>query len=262
MKLVFALPLAFLVMFTKTGYAAQTVDLDSRGETQRILFIKTDTPKANVVLFAGGTGRIFIRKNGAIKRENNLLVRTRDLFAERGFNVAVFDAPSDRRSKKGMFGFRQTPEHAEDIKAVMDFLKSKADVPVWLVGTSRGSISAVNGAVRLGGAADGGPEGIVLVSSVTRRSKRGRITVYEADAEDISVPTLIVHNRDDGCMVTPFAGAEDLLERLSKAPVKELIAFEGGGDGGSNPCTSQTYHGFMGLDEAVVEAVTNWIEKN
>ncbi len=261
MKLFFALPLAFLVIFPAAGRAAQTVDLDSRGETQRILFIGVDAPKANLVLFAGGTGRIFIRKNDTIKREGNLLVRTRGAFAERGFNVAVFDAPSDRRAKKGMFGFRQTPEHAEDIKAVMDFMKSKADVPVWLVGTSRGSISAVNGAVRLGGL-EGGPDGIVLISSVTRRSKKGRITVYQADAEDISVPTLIVHNRDDGCMVTPFSGAEDLLENISKAPVKELIAFEGGDDGGGNPCKSQTYHGFLGLDAALVEAVTGWIERN
>ena len=39
-------------------------------------------------------------------------------------------------------GFRQTEEHAADLKATIAWARATAKVPVWLVGTSRGTQSA------------------------------------------------------------------------------------------------------------------------
>ncbi|MEK6716445.1 MAG: alpha/beta hydrolase, partial [candidate division NC10 bacterium] len=68
------------------------------GVTQPFLLVKPDRPPvASVILFAGGNGQLALSAwaTGGGKR-GNFLVRSRALFAERGFLAAVVDAPSDR----------------------------------------------------------------------------------------------------------------------------------------------------------------------
>jgi hypothetical protein len=62
--------------------------------------------------------------------------------------VSTIDAPSDRQSNPYLGGFRQRPEHVEDVKAVFAWIKRQANIPVWLVGTSRGTQSAAYIAVQ------------------------------------------------------------------------------------------------------------------
>jgi hypothetical protein len=66
--------------------------------------------------------------------------------------VAIVDPPSDRSS---LYGFRITRAHALDIKGVIAYLRQQAPVPVWLVGTSYGTVSAIKVADWL--AEGGGP---------------------------------------------------------------------------------------------------------
>ena len=118
-------------------------------------------------------------------------MRSRALFAERGFLAAVVDAPSDRTAD-GLTGFRSTEAHARDIAGLIAFVKQRASVPVWLVGTSMGTVSAANAAARL----PQGVEGLVLTSSVTRASRRERESLKDVNLKDIALPTLFVHNVD------------------------------------------------------------------
>ena len=75
--------------------------------------------------------------------------------------MAVVDAPSDK--KHGMYdGFRNSGEHLKDMEAVISFLKSEANVPVWLIGTSRGTESAAYIASKAKGAING----LILTSSM------------------------------------------------------------------------------------------------
>jgi hypothetical protein len=100
-----------------------------------MVVISPPDPKAAVVLIPGGHGGLKILANGSFKwGDGNFLVRTRQLFADHGFTVAVVDAPSDRQSLPYLGGFRQKPEHASDIKAVIAWLREQSKVPVWLVG--------------------------------------------------------------------------------------------------------------------------------
>src|SRR4051812_1904833 len=75
----------------------QVVDIPTRpGVTQRMLVLKPPQPKAAVVLLAGGHGGLQIFPNGSMQfGGGNFLVRTRELFAERGLLVVIVDAPSD-----------------------------------------------------------------------------------------------------------------------------------------------------------------------
>lgn len=213
-----------------------------------------DEPVAVVVLFAGGGGNIGVTGSG-IERTNNFLVRSRDLFADAGFVTAVIGLPSDRRN---LYGFRRSAKHAADVRAVIEYLRTRYVLPVWLVGTSRGTISVANAAARL---SEGGPDGIVLSATVTQVSNSGGDTVYDTRLEDIRVPVLLVHHRDDDCYVTPYHGAVRLKKQLKRAQRVELLSYRGGRDGSSNDCGPRSFHGFFGIEDQVVREIGEWIRR-
>ena len=160
-----------------------------------------------LVLLPGGPGYAALDANGcARKLEGNSLVRTRDLFHRAGFVTALVDAPSDHRGEDGLGGFRMSPQHAEDIGKVITYVRERTKLPVWLVGTSRGAISAANAASRLTGSA--APDGLVLTSPVTS----GRVggykawvaqTVFSVKLDAIRVPVLVIAHAADTCIRTP-----------------------------------------------------------
>jgi pimeloyl-ACP methyl ester carboxylesterase len=253
--LCFALLLAWLpAAFAQL--AEKTVDIPTRpGITQRMLVLSPPEPKAAVVLFAGGHGGLQLAPDGAIGwGRGNFLVRTRQLFAEQGLLVVVLDAPSDRQAPPYLSGSRQRPEHSADVKAVIAWLRTAAKVPVWLVGTSRGTQSVAYVATEL--ARNEGPDGIVLTSSILK-DDRGR-AVPAMPLERIRVPVLVVHHEQDGCRLCNFADVPSLMSKLSNAPRKELLAFKGGENRG-DPCEAFAYHGHNGLESDVVRKTAAWI---
>jgi hypothetical protein len=125
------------------------------------------------VLFAGGDGKLGgFQPNGNPVLGGNFLVRSRSVLLSQGMTVAVVDAPSDRLEGRGLAGFRQSPQHMQDIAAVMRHLRAQARVPVWLVGTSLGTVSAVAAVIRI---REEPPDGIVLTSSVVNPSFPGAL---------------------------------------------------------------------------------------
>jgi len=234
----------------------RVVDIPTRpGVTQRLLLLTPEKSEAAVILFAGGDGGLELSQNGSIRYlKNNFLVRSRQLFAAKGLSVAVIDAPSDRQ-RMALKGFRQKPGHVADIKAVIAWLKQQNNLPVWLVGTSRGTQSAAFVATELS-VGQGGPDGVVLTSSILSDDK-GR-AVPEMPLEKIAVPVLVIHHEQDGCSHCPFSATSGLMKKLDGAPKKELIAFKGGEDRG-DPCEALAHHGFNGLEKEVVGKIAEWI---
>lgn len=237
--------------------AEQVVSMPSRpGVTEKVLIIRPPAaPVASVVLFVGGPGRAGLKtpwRTG--HRGGNFLFRSADRFVEDGFLVAVVDAPSDHAS--GLWDWRTGQDHAADVAAVIAALRAEAKAPVWLIGTSMGTLSAANAAARL---TTGGPDGIVLTSSVTERSRQSEETVKTVRLEEIAVPVLIVHHEHDGCRASPYAGAEALMDRLQRSPKRAFIAFDGGDPPRSNPCEAFAQHGYLGIENKVVDAIAAWI---
>lgn len=247
-------------MFFLAGAHAETtqkvVDIPTRpGVTQRMLVLAPPEPKAAVVLFAGGHGGLQIFPNGSLKwGEGNFLVRSRRAFADQGLLVAVVDAPSDRQSPPYLNAFRQRPEHAEDIKAVIAWLRETGKVPVWLVGTSRGTQSAAYAATELAGPE--GPDGIVLTSTILSDDKGRPVPAMPLDR--IRIPVLVVHHELDGCRHCAFADIPRLMSGLENAPKKQLLAFNGGVSRG-DPCEAMAYHGFNGIENEVVRQIAAWL---
>lgn len=234
----------------------KVVDIPTRpGVTQRMIVVSPPNPKAALVLIPGGHGGLQLAADGSMQwGDGNFLVRTRQQFADQGLMVAVIDAPSDRQSSPFLHGARQKPEHAADIKAVIAWLRENAKVPVWLVGTSRGTQSVAYLAIALAGG--DGPDGIVLTSTILTDDK-GR-PVPNMSLERIRMPVLVVHHEHDGCSHCSFSGVPALMSKLENNPKSKLLSFRGGRNKG-DPCEPLAYHGFNGIEAEVVQQTAAWI---
>jgi len=228
--------------------APRVVDVPTRpGVTERILYLPARDAKAAAILFAGGHGGLAIDAAGKFGwGGGNFLVRSRTLFVDRGVAVAVIDAPSDKLPQ-GLGGFRQSPEHATDVRAVVEWLRNETKLPVWLVGTSRGTQSAA--ATALAGV---GADGVVLTSTVLYES-RGR-PVNAMPVERLTMPVLVVHHKGDVCAGSPYSLAPALADKLTGASRKAFVAFDGGRNEG-DPCEAFAYHGYNGIEPQVVDAI-------
>lgn len=258
--------IAFILMVMSFGLCQiafaevkeRVVDIPTRpGVMQRFLYLLPERPKAAVILFAGGHGGLQLSEDGSIGwGKGNFLVRTRRQFAEQGSAVVVVDAPSDRQSFPFLNNFRQTPGHVADIKAVIAWLKKQNKIPVWLVGTSRGTQSAAFITTQLS-ANNNGPDGLALTSTILTDNKERSVT--EMPLESIAIPVLVVHHEQDGCKHCSYSDVPFLMKKLSTVPGKELIAIAGGETRGEF-CGAFAHHGFNGKEKEVVKKIADWIQ--
>lgn len=253
---------ASLLLCALNAQAEQLVTLDTRpGVQEKYILIEPEKPVASVILFAGGKGALglssFFGSPSIGWGKNNFLVRSRDLFAKAGLMVAVVDAPSDRQSKKGMYvgGYRTSAEQLTDMDKVIADLRKRSDVPVWLVGTSRGTESATYLAIH----SKQHPAGLVLTSPMSVSNRKGT-AVTEMALNAVKIPTLIVVNQDDACRYTPPSGAQQIARRLTAAPKVEVKRVSGGDTPRSKPCRSKSYHGFFGIEPEVVKTIADFIK--
>jgi len=253
-----AFMLAALPAAPVAAAGTEVVTLKVRGDArQRFLIVRPDgPPKATVVLYSGGNGNLKIGEDGSIENAGNFLVRSRDLFAAEGFLVAVVDRPSDwAGSDKDRF--RVVAAHAEDAAAIARRLRQEAPVPLWFVGTSRGSVSVANIASRIGGGSLGG---IVLTSTVANPGKRGLPAVPDVDVSGVAVPVLILGHGSDDCYVTQWPDQEALAKLFKGAASVETVRIDGGDAGNhADPCGPFSHHGFLGQEKAVVGRIATWI---
>lgn len=225
--------------------AQQRIELPVAGRvTQPIVLHEAAHPTAIAVLFPGGNGAI-----AAVR--NNFLLRVAERFAAAGITVAAADVPSDHA-----YGvektWRASPAQAADTAVIVAFLRRRTAMRVWLIGTSNGSISAANAAVRLG------PEqiaGVVLTSAVWDGGMR------QVPLADIRVPALIVHNARDGCAYSPYGGAVPALAALTSVPDKALVTVSSSAQFGS-PCEAKSPHGYLGIEDDVVQRIVGWIKQH
>ena len=252
---------AALLVFWQVAFgevSQRVIDIPTRpGVLQRFLYLTPEHPKAAVILFAGGHGGLELSQNGSFGwGKGNFLVRTRLLFVERGLSVAIVDAPSDRQRLALTAGFRQTPEHAADIKAVIAWLKQQNNIPVWLIGTSRGTQSAAFISTELS-ITEGGPDGLVLTSTILSDQKER--SVLEMPLTKITIPVLIVHHEHDGCKHCAYSDIPRLIKKLERSTRKELVTIQGGESHG-DPCEAFAHHGFNGNEKEVVTKIADWIQ--
>lgn len=228
------------------------VRLNTRGgETESYLL--TQDPgvsyQAAAVLFPGGGGALGLSSDGSMASGgDNFLVRSRALFAAGGVAAALVDAPSDHSD--GMDdAFRSSPDHAQDVAAVVADLKKRLPAAqIYLVGTSRGTVSAAYA----GSALSGQVAGVVLTSGVYRPARRGP-GLSSFPLSNLPGRVLLVQHASDACKPSRYAGAR------AAAGTLPLVKVTGGPIPQSGPCAGLSPHGFYGQEQAVVSAITSWI---
>ncbi len=222
------------------------------GVTIRFVYAKAENPVASAVLFQGGSGHIGIFPNGSMRVEN-FLSGGAHRFNQNGISVVIPDAPSDRRT---LDDFRNTPEHARDNAALIEFLRQQSKLPVWAIGTSNGSLSAAASSTHL---KEKGPDGLVLTSTVTEAPVAAAHSVKLAPLSEVKVPVLLVHHKQDGCRVTPYEAMPGLVAALTSAKKVEIIPVDGGSSAG-NPCHTG-HHQFLGIEGDVTKNIADWIKR-
>jgi hypothetical protein len=214
-------------------------------------------PRAIAIMILGGDGILRFDANGPTNQKNNFLMRVRGDMLRAGILLAYPDTPSDQ--KGGLDNFRSDPQHAEDIKALILALKSRADVPAFVIGTSRGTVSAANAAARLDPSLLAGA--LLTTTIFDRTVGRIRLTsVHNLPLADIRVPVLELHHRDDQCYITQVAGVPAFIRALTNAPRKDSVILSGGKTAESEPCGALAPHGFFGVEDQAVKAMTDWID--
>jgi len=221
------------------------------GVTQSYLLLTVAEahPKAIAVLFAGGDGVVGLPADvHTTKLGSNFLVRTRLLFRDELVGAAVVDVPSDH--PRGIDDlFRSSDEHRRDVAAVVGDLRARfPGAKLFLVGTSRGTVSAAHLGQALGRAVDG----IVLTSAVFLRSREGP-GLEGFDFRSVEAPLLFVHHRDDACPICPYPAAASLAARYP------LVTVRGGSPPRSGPCQALSAHGYLGKEAETVRAIRSWM---
>lgn len=230
------------------------VDVPTRpGVTVRYLWQSPAQPKAAVILLVGGNGGVHLGADGSLgAMGGNFLARTRAQFVQQGLAVALMDAPSDRQAPPFLSGFRQTAEHAADLKALIADVRKRSQRPVALVGTSRGTQSAAAVAIAL--AESGGPDALVLTSTILTDPQGKAVPKMALDT--LRIPVLVMHHQQDGCKHCSPADLPTLLEKL---PAGYQVRMYEGGNNVGDPCEAMAHHGFNGLEARVVQDLAAWL---
>jgi pimeloyl-ACP methyl ester carboxylesterase len=254
--------ISFLLISLNAVAGTEVFQIPLRGEVfQRVLVTtpeKSEDTRAIALLFPGGHGGLQISPEGEMGwGKGNFLVRTRKIFASSGVISVVVDAPSDKLSHPYMLGKRQTQENFDDVKKLISFIKQKyPSLPLWLVGTSRGTQTVSYVAPKLG--ESDGVAGFVLTSSILHGKLEGSAT--DQALEKITLPTLVVHHVQDECKHCPYSDVEKLLSKIPSSVRKELLSHSGGETKG-DPCDAYSYHGFYGIEKEAVGSIVQWILK-
>jgi hypothetical protein len=239
---------------SRANYAEQVVvDLPlPDGDHQRVLLDIPPKPKAVIVMLPGGAGDIGLTRSGYIRHDKNFVVRSRELWTARRYAVLIPDT-IDRDNLRGQ---RSSPEYAHLVDGLINFAHDNVAAPVFLLGTSQGSITAMNGASH---AAPGALAGLILTESVSVMGGSHE-TVFDAAPQDVRAPALVVANRDDRCDVAPPDMAPKIAAAMTGASNVKVMTVSGGIRKSSKDCGSLTPHGYYGIEDEVVSRISDWMQ--
>jgi hypothetical protein len=223
--------------------------------------VRLDRPahegRASVILMTGGNGLLELDATGTITNSTgNFLIRSADLFLRHGLNVMMADALPAHPTGLN-FAARLSVAHAAELQGFINAAISRWGKPVWVVGTSNGSISGVTAAGFQPALA--GLKGVVLTSSVTQLTA-GTQPTLNLYVSRITVPALVVWHQDDHCAASSPAGSAALFAAIPSAE-KASRTFEKGHSVATDPCGAFSEHGYAGIEERVVARIAGFIHR-
>lgn len=265
MKLVLKLAVFIGIIASPSASMAFTTDIiqaeSPRGVNVPTLVLIPNSPKVGMIMFVGGDGILDLASSSDTVQPNSLLVRIAGRLADNGVLVAIVDLPSGQTKISPKF--RISKKHARDIRGVIRGLKAKADVPIWLVGTSSGTFSAASAAIKLKSRV----AGLILTSTITRTvgnsnfARRFPEGVNSMNLQLVRIPTLVLGHEADKCRLTPPGNVANLKQSLVNAPRVSVKLLSGGAPDKDGLCKSRSAHGLFGLDREVVDIITTFVNR-
>ena len=199
-------------------------------------YLLTQSPNAKprfvLILMPGGAGNMNIRlvdDKPSFGFKGNFLIRSRKMFADPQTVVLSTDS-SGSEERMGAI--------VEDVR------KRFPESQIYILGTSRSSISTAKLAERM----DGKVAGFVHTSSFS--------DIAYLDTRNLKSRHLVVHHVNDNCRHTLYGNAQRSHEKYGT----ELITMEGGISQG-DPCEAFAHHGFNGIELETVMKIKTWIKR-
>ncbi|MDD5297504.1 MAG: hypothetical protein PHU46_11390 [Rhodocyclaceae bacterium] len=210
---------------------------------------------ATVVLFSGGAGGYGQIGEDGWPDGRNFLIRTGKRWATHPFNVVMVGRPTDGLNL-ALGNERSGERHGADNLAIFRALKQRSALPIWVVGTSMGTVSAAAAAIHDTGSL---VSGVVLTSSILAYKVPG--AVPKQNLEMIRVPTLVLHHAEDACWACRPHEVGNIASALKNAPIKKTLLVSGGSGATGDPCAPMHHHGFVGMEDEAVDLIAAWIRK-
>lgn len=213
-----------LAALTAPARSEEVVDLGGGffGGGKALLNKPAGKARAGLVLLTGGDGNIGIGSDGSVARSGNWIVRTRTAYLRSGIASITLDAGADAA------------------KAV-ELMRTIAP-RVIVVAMSRG-------ALKVAGTLAQRPDGIVFASAMLDAASSSL-----GDPSQLP-PMLIIQHRQDSCRVTLPESAQAFQQRAGGRA--RLLWIDGGSSTG-DACQARAYHGFIGREGAVVQAISSF----
>ncbi|MEY4729967.1 MAG: hypothetical protein RL020_1125 [Pseudomonadota bacterium] len=243
---------ALILSLPTVANAGEQFKIPTRANVEtKVFWHATEGATATLLIFPGGGGGYGKVEDGW-PTSQNFLVRSSQLFAKQRFNLAIFGRPTD--SEELGYEDRIAEKHMQDIKATLEWIKQKNNLPIWVVGTSRGTISATAAMINIPDLIAGG----VLTSSILNYKKVG--AVPSQDLSKIKMPVLVYHHKQDACEQCRPHEAANIISGLRNAPIKKLIMVSGGANPSGGVCEALHWHGFIGMEPEAVAEISTWIK--
>lgn len=241
------------------AFSQEIVTVDTRLGVTQSFYVPSMGNRKPVAMAVLLTGNIRLRNEEDRIRFNtgSFLLRSWRAYIRNGILPVIPDGPSDLAAISINDTYRRSAEQAADMRAVLGELRKRyPGLPVFLVGTSRSTVSVANLAAVL----DAEIAGAVLSASLfyegrsnTRQVQQPLLLAFNFSA--LRVPVLLAHHVDDACAPAPYHAAVRLSQRFAYP----LITVKGGHPNKSGVCDSLSAHGFYGKESETVDAIAGWM---
>jgi len=233
-----------------------SVDLSGNKKQVGVYSIQSgaDKPTKLAVLLPGSPSVVRpVVENGVMtssRLTGNFLIRARRFLVDESIASLIVDCHSESGDECAS-SYQASKQRQEDVDQLIAEVKNRhpSIAEVWLVGTSKGTISSSFMPIYN----PSGYAGAIHTASITDPYARGSYRELGGfDYNQSTVAQFFVHHVNDPCALTSFASAKSIAAKYNMP----LIKVSGGSGFQGAACKAFTAHGFNGKEKEVMHALS------
>jgi len=243
------------------GLKEELISVDLTGSNKQVGVYSTksvvDKPTKLAVLLPGSPSVVRpVVENGVMtgsRLTGNFLIRARRFLVDENVASLIADCYSESGDECSS-SYQASKQRQEDVDKLIAEVKSRnpSITEVWLVGTSKGTISSSFMPIHN----PTGYAGAIHTASITDPYVRGSYRELGGfDYKKSTVQQFFVHHVNDPCALTTYPSARSIAEKYNVP----LIRVSGGSGFQGGACEAFTEHGFRGKEKEVMNAVATII---